>query len=239
MPPAAQAQTVTSLQMVINGISLTADLLGIGGTLASVFGTGGLDTQSDDHPLYSIAGSSPSLVISATDTSFDLLLKQTNNVSEFEDDLPSVLSGITKVGDAKGEHDAWAWKITVEADINLLSPSELDVQGYVQHIRAPDPELGEIPQAPALNFDLTVTQQRRDLPHPLQASTTDKQTHHNGTHKDILSPATLDAKWTTPDEFDYFTVRLHAVHEVPEPPTWMLYLIALVALPVFIRKNRA
>lgn len=234
----AQAQTSTALKLAIGGLSLTADVLGVGGTLASIFGTSALDTQSDDHPLYSIAGSSPSLVISATDTSFDLLLKQTNNVGEFEDDLPAVLSGTTKVRDAHGNHDVWNWKITLEADINFFSRSELDAQGYVQHVYAPDPELHEVPEAPALNFDMTV-RQRSYKAHILKAQDKDDAVHADGPHKDVLFPAELETRWIRNDEFDYINVHLHAVHVVPEPPTWMLFMLALIAAPFFIRKKHA
>lgn len=234
-----QAQTLTSVQLAVKGLSLAADVLGVGGSLASIFGAPALDTLSDDHPLYAIAGSSPSLVISATDTSFDLLLKQTNNVGEFEDDLPAVLSGITKVRDAQGYHDAWAWKITLEADINFFSRSELDAQGYVQHVRAVHLDQHEAAEAPALNFDMTVRQRTTRRNHLLSATDKDAHIHPDGPHKDILQPAELESRWVRGDEFDFFNVHLHAVHEVPEPPTWMLYLLGLLALPLFVRKNRA
>lgn len=234
----SHSQTSTALKLAIGGLSLTADVLGVGGTLLGIFGPAGLDTQSDDHPLYSLAGSSPSLVISATDTSFDLLLKQTNNVGEFEDDLPAVLSGTTKVRDAHGTHEVWNWKVTLEADINYFSRSELDVQGYVQHIYAPDPDLHETPEAPALNFDMTV-RQRSYRNHLLNGSDKDEAVHADGPHKDVLSPATLETRWVRDDEFDYINVHLHAVHVVPEPPTWMLFMLALAAAPFFIRKKDA
>lgn len=217
----AQANPVTALQLTIGGISLTADLLGIGGTFVDIFGAPNLGTQSDDSPLYTSGGSSPSLTISATETTFDLLLKQTNNISEFEDDLPAVLSGITKVTSKNGQTDAWSWKVTLEANINTFSFSEVSAQGFVQHLFVPHPDLDESSQAPALNYDLLATQNAYSA-HNLSDDDTDTQTHANGPHKDVLETANLETRWVTSDEFDYVNVRLHAVHAVPEPQAMLL-----------------
>ena len=227
-----QAAPVTALTLLVGGISLTADLLQIGGTLVDIFGATQISTQSDDHPLYSLANSSPSIAIAATGTTFDLLLKQTNNVGEFEDDLPVELSGITTVDTANGKTEAWKWKVTIEADINFFSASELDAQGFVQHLFIPHPGLKEKSPAPALNYDLTVTQNGSSA-HLLKDSATDSKVHADGSHKDSLNPAELDARWVTPDEFDFFNVHLKASHpEIPEPSTLLLAGTALVGLVI-------
>ncbi|CAH0350942.1 PEP-CTERM sorting domain-containing protein [Aquabacterium sp. CECT 9606] len=232
----AQANPVTTLQLVIGGISLTADLLGIGGTFVDIFGAPNLGTQSDDSPLYTSGSSSPSLTISATDTTFDLLLKQTNNISEFEDDLPAVLSGITKVSSKNGQTDAWSWKVTLEANINTFSFSEVSAQGFVQHLFVVHPDLDESSQAPALNYDLLAKQNSVLSAHNLSDSDTDTQTHANGPHQDVLKPATLETRWVTSDEFDYVNVRLHAVHAVPEPQAMLL--LAAGGLVAWLARRR-
>ena len=101
-------------------------------TLHEIFG--GFSGQSDDHPLYSLGNSSPTLSVSATETTFDLLLKQPNDIGEFEDDLPAILSGIAKINTATGPADAWKFSVTIEADNATIVPpleTSLDAQGFV------------------------------------------------------------------------------------------------------------
>ena len=155
-PSHACALPIT-LTLLVDGLAKTAQFAGAALTLAQIFG--GLDDQSDDHPLYSDGASSPTLSISATETTFDLLLKQTNDVSEFEDDFPAVLSGVAKINTPTGPADAWKFSINVEAEIESLAlfpETTLDAQGFVQHIYSPHPELGEKSPAPALNYDLDI-----------------------------------------------------------------------------------
>ena len=162
-------------------------------TLAQIFG--GFADQSDDHPLYSAGNSSPTLSISATETSFELLLKQSNDISEFEDDLPAVLSGTAKINTNTGPADAWKFSITIESDISTILPpleSSLDAHGFVQHIFAPHPDLKEKSPGTALNYDLGITVPCIGFPvcdytKALRPdSDNDKKPHNNGFHKDTL-----------------------------------------------------
>lgn len=207
----AQASPISTLTMLIGGLSVTADLLQVGGALRDIFGAEKWGSTSDDHPLWGDANSSPRLTIAATETTFNLLLQQGNNVGEFEDDEPVEISGITKVDTANGKVDAWDWRIRLEADINTFSFSDLDVSGHVQHIRAPHPGLGEKPMAPPLGYELTVTQ-NKFVNHNLSDRDSDTQIHENGRHRDILDPALLTSRWVTEDEFDFINLRLVAVH---------------------------
>ena len=147
-----------ALTLLVNGVVETAQFTGAALTLAQIFGD--FSGQSDDHPLYSDGASSPTLSISTTETTFDLLLKQPNDVSEFEDDVSAVLSGIAKINTPTGPADAWKFFVTVEVDNGTLFPpleTSLDAQSFVQHIFIPHPDLGEKSPAPALNYDLGVS----------------------------------------------------------------------------------
>lgn len=250
VPSQAHAATITALTLVIGGISLTADLLGIGGTLVDIFGAGDIGTQSDDHPLYTLGASSPSLTISATETTFDLLLQQSNNVGEAEDDLAAVLSGTTKIDAPGGMADAWKWKITLEAEVPTLfvgcsnGVTDLEAQGFVQHVRAPHPDLGEVPIAPGLDYNLKVAKASTGTilctwaQSVLTDTDTDSRVHPNGKHKDVLDPAKLEADCCTTfnGEIDSFSLRLTANH-VPEPAAYVLLSTGLLA--VLSRMRRA
>lgn len=225
------AAVVSTLTLVIGGIALTADLLGIGGSLLGIFGAGNLDTQSDDHPLYSRGRSSPTLTISATETTFNLLLQQPNDVGEPEDDLPAVLSGITKISTPNGNVDVWKWSITLEAEIPTLGigcsnfETDLEAQGFVQHVRAPHPGLGEVPQAPALEYDLRVARTATGTilctwkQGTIAVSDSDQYIHPDGPDLDVLEPATLSARCcsTFNGDIDSFSVRLVAEHGCTPP----------------------
>jgi len=224
-----------ALTLLVDGVVKTAKFAGAAASLASIFG--GFSGQSDDHPLYSLGDNSPTLSISATETTFNLLLKQPNDVSEFEDDLPAVLSGIAKINTPTGAVDAWSFSVSVEADnATLISPlkTELDVQGFVQHIIVPHPELMEKTPAPALNYDLGISVPCLGFPCSYATSTlldsdSDNNTHNNGHHIDLLR-TNLEVRCcsTQVGNIDYFNVVLEAKHVIPEPSTvsslWAVFL---------------
>lgn len=232
-PSPTHATVVTALKFVVGGVSLTADLATATSTLANIFGTGDIGTQADDHPLYSIGNSSPSLTIAATPTSFNLLLKQSNDVGEPEDDLPGVLSGTVKVPIASGMVEAWKFKITLEADINTFSFSELDAEGSVQHVFRPHPELGEM-DGSALDYNMSVTQEQTSSRHTIKDNDEDRQKHRNGPHYDSLS-ASLEAVWNTSDVWDSIEVRLDASHRLPEPSMLSIFVSGLITLLILQR----
>jgi hypothetical protein len=173
--------------------------------------------------------------ISATETTFDLLLKQTNDVSEFEDDEPAVLMGTSFVDTKNGQTKAWEWKLTIEADIGSVTGfnCELEAQGFVTHLFIPHPELNERTPAPALNYDLKL---RTDNAMPFSEGPSDKSTdsqqHNLGPHRD-----TLRAGWNGEtslvglNHIDFFNVELHARH-VPASSTLFLLVAGLLALAV-------
>jgi hypothetical protein len=230
-PSPAQAGLVTALKLTAEGVALLGDFAGGTATLLDIFKD--VSSQSDDHPLYTAGQSSPSLTISATGTTFDLLLKQTNDVGEPEDDLAGVLEGTTSVDTPNGQTVAWKWKLTIEADINTVLGSntfELEGQGFVQHLFRPHPTLGE-QDGVALNFNLSIS---KDEEGGFTSTAKDEQGHPNGPHKDILDPASLTANFsfTGANHIDSFDVRLHAFH-TPEPSSWILLATALVGIPVW------
>ena len=223
-PSHSRALPIT-LTLLVDGVVKTAQFAGTALTLTQIFG--GFSGQSDDHPLYSDGASSPTLSISATETTFDLLLKQTNDVSEFEDDLPAVLSGVAKINTPTGPADAWKFSVTIEAEIEsiVISPeTTLDAQGFVQHIFSPHPELGEKSPAPALNYDLDIAVPCEGFPicsygTALRSdSDSDKKSHNNGPHMDSLqSELEVDCCSSVVGNIDYFNVTLSAKHSETEP----------------------
>jgi len=227
-PSHACALPIT-LTLLVDGLAKTAQFAGAALTLAQIFG--GLDDQSDDHPLYSDGASSPTLSISATETTFDLLLKQTNDVSEFEDDFPAVLSGVAKINTPTGPADAWKFSINVEAEIESLAlfpETTLDAQGFVQHIYSPHPELGEKSPAPALNYDLDIAVPCEGGPICSYSSAirsdsdSDEKIHHHGPHMDSLQAGLkVDCCSSVLGNIDYFNVALSAKHSEPEPTSYL------------------
>ena len=192
----------------------------------------------DDHPLYSSGGTSPTLTISATETTFNLLLNQPLEIGEFEDDYPVTLSGIVKIDTLEGPADAWSYNLTFTFNKYIFDPDILDVSGELQHIRAPHPKEGEKPKAPALKVNATVAQPR-SIPSPPGPITTngplDKQIHVKGSHYDILTENTLEATCCEPLAYNFtkWNYRLVAEHkgvpQVPEP-TSTISLLALGTL---------
>lgn len=233
-----------TLTLLVDGVVKTAKFAGTAATLASIFG--GFTGQSDDHPLYSFGDNSPTLSISATETTFNLLLKQPNDVSEFEDDLPAILSGIAKINTPTGAVDAWKFSVSVEADNGTLIPplkTELDVQGFVQHVIVPHPELMEKTPAPALNYDLGISVPCLGFPCSYATSTlldsdSDYNTHNNGHHIDLLR-TNLEVRCcsTQVGNIDYFNVVLEAKHVIPEPSTVSILCAVFLALACVRRRH--
>ena len=238
MPPPAYANPVTALEIAIGTLKLAGALTTATKTLVDIFG--GDVSKNNDNPLYSIGQSSPSLTISATEETFDLLLKQTNDVSEFEDDFSAVLSGVTQVPTDRGPTDAWMWKITMEADINTLAfpqpNTELDAQGFVAHLNIPKDHINETSPAPGLNYDLSVSKTATGFSQTFTQSiltdmATNQTLHPLGSHSDVLNPAELTAECcsTFQGNIDFFNVHLHAVH-APEPSTFLLLATGVIGL---------
>jgi len=233
-----------SLALLVDGVIKTAGFAGAAMTLTEIFG--GLGGQADDHPLYSVGDSSPTLSISASETTFNLLLKQPNDVSEFEDDLPAVLSGIVKINTTTGPADAWRFSLTIEADNDTVFPpleTSLDAQGFVQHIFAPHPEMNEISPAPALNYDLGVSVPCLGFPCTYTTSLrldseTDENRHPNGPHMDSLG-ADLQVQCcsTQIGNIDYFNVMLEANHIIPEPSALLALTTGIAFLVSNYRRN--
>lgn len=185
----------------------------------------------DDHPLYSSGNTSPTLTISATETTFNLFLNQPLEIGEFEDDYPVTLSGIVKIDKPQGQVDAWEYNLTFTYNKNIIDPDILDVSGILEHIRAPHPELGEIPKAPALKVNATVVQPQ-PIPRPPAPVTKngplDKQRHVDGPHYDSLTQNILEATCceTFVGNFTKWNYRLVADHtEVPEPTSTFSLLV--------------
>ena len=228
MPCQLQA-TPVSLALLVNGVIKTAEFAGAAMTLAQIFG--GIADQSDDHPLYSAGNSSPTLSISATETSFELLLKQSNDISEFEDDLPAVLSGTAKINTNTGPADAWKFSITIESDIPTILPpldSSLDAHGFVQHLFTPHPDLHEKSPGTALNYDLGITVPCIGLPicgytKALRPdSDNDKKLHNNGSHTDTLhTELEVMCCHSSNGNIDFFNVSLSAQHVDNEPTAFL------------------
>lgn len=230
-PVPARAGIVTALKLTAEGVALLGDFAGGTATLLDIFKD--VSSQSDDHPLYTAGQSSPSLTIAATGTTFDLLLKQTNDVGEPEDDLAGVLEGTTSVDTPNGQTVAWKWKLTIEADINTVLGSnafELEGQGFVQHLFRPHPAMGE-QDGVALNYNLSIV---KNAAGGFTNTVKDDQGHPNGPHKDILDPANLTANFsfTGANHIDSFDVRLKAFH-TPEPSSWLLLATAMLGIPVW------
>lgn len=244
----AHSNPITVLKWFVAGVAVVADFGGAAQTLSAIFAGSVLN---DDNPLYSTATSSPTLTISATRTSFDLLLQQPNDVSIFEDDFIAELSGTTQVATELGDTNAWGWKISIEA--NMFGPTTInwDVIGHVQHLLAPHPELGEKPNAPALDYTLTIEQTCGvfTCTNTTQVdSDNDLKTHNDGKHSDQLTEALFELKCcTAPLGFitsDFFKVHLEAIHtdsptvDIPEPATLILLTFGLAAMGFSRRRVR-
>lgn len=246
MPVPAYASPVTVLKYIVAGVAVIADFGGATETLSNIFKGSSLN---DDNPLYS-SSTSPSLTISATETTFDLLLKQPNDVSIFEDDFIAEISGITQVATDKGDTNAWAWRVTIEAD--MFGPIiNWDVGGEVRHLLAPHPDEGEKKDAPAIGYDLNIDYDYCDKAPCLNKLSTvkdkDLRKHNDGQHWDQLTSASFELMCcnTTTLGFitaDFFNVHLEALHTatptVPEPSTWAILVSGIVLLFLIRQKQR-
>lgn len=216
-------------------------------SLYAAFGSG----PSDDHPLWATSTSSPNLQIVATETTFDLLLQQPNDIGEFEDDLSVQLQGVVEgpitnaAGQTTGTGNLWEFSITLEA--NVGGATSLSALGYVKHLWAPHPELGEQPNGAPLAFDLSLSKSCTGsllctwTPGSMTDTDTDDGRHQTGPHHDKLERAELSFNCcsTYLGEIDSFQVRLGAVHAVPEPESMALLLAGLGVLGAAGMRSKA
>ncbi len=237
VPTIAYADPITALELIVAGTTILANLTVASASLVQIFGQDQINSQSDDSPLYSQAGASPILEISATATTFHLLLKQTNDVSEFEDDQPATLKGITSVDTANGKTAAWGWTLILEADIGSITGFNFEFEAHpvVTHLFIPHPDLKEVSPATALDADLEL---RTDNAMSFSTSAVKSAIHDPGPHRDRLV-AGLDGETSLVglNHIDFFNVRLDAQHDVPVPSTLFL-LIAGLPLATLARRWR-
>lgn len=241
------SEATLALKLLTGGLTFlgaTADTV----SLYSAFGSG----PSDDHPLWGNGTSSPNLQIVATETTFDLLLQQPNDVGEFEDDLSVQLQGVVEgpirndAGQTTGTGNLWEFSITLEANLGSGATS-LSALGYVKHLWAPHPELGEQPNGAPLAFDLSLSKSCTGsllctwTSGAMVDSGIDDGRHQTGPHWDKLKTAELSFNCcsTYLGEIDSFQVKLSAVHAVPEPEAVMLAMAGLGVVGVAgIRRGR-
>lgn len=226
-----------ALKLLTGGLSFlgaTADTV----TLYNAFGSG----PSDDHPLWGTSSSSPNLQIVATETTFDLLLQQPNDVGEFEDDDSVQLTGVVEgpirnsAGQTMGTGKLWEFSITLEADVGSNTTS-LSALGFVKHLWAPHPESGEQPTGAPLSFDLSLSKSCSGLLCTWTQATSkdtdsDRGLHQTGPHYDELKTAELSFNCCSTyfGEIDSFQLKLGAVHAVPEPEAFVLLLSGVVVI---------
>lgn len=186
---------------------------------------------NDDNPLWGDANSSPILTFVATEYTFELLVQQPNDVSEFEDDARAQLSGTVmgpihnKQGQVIGTGNLWEFSVTFEADVNSFSgTTDLDATGKVQHVFAPHPEQGEGLKGASLDFDLNLS--KGWTPGSVSKTTSDHGVHADGKHEDTMPFATLSMNCCSSvlGTIDSFRFNVVAAHPIPEPSITLLLL---------------
>lgn len=203
-----------------------------------------LGGESDDNPLYYDSESGPTITVTATATTFDLVIHQANDITEFVDDHNVTISGDVTgpIFDDDGtliseKSRLWEVSLTFEASLGLLSTS-LDVFGFVKHAHAPHPREGERPHGPPLDFHLTVNNGTSTATAPQKNETHAESAHR---HKDRLTRAELSAaccSWVD-GSMDHFTLNVSAVHAIPEPSTYALLATGLGVVAFSARRKRA
>ena len=238
IPTKSSASVISTVTLIAQGLSIASSMATNSASLYSLFGSDG-----DDNPLYRTSSTSPTLSISATLTTFDLLLQQPLDIGEFEDDYSAQIKGITKVTDAFGSRDAWEWSLTLEADLDVFT-TNLDAIGFVKHVYNPHPSQGES-DAPAMPFNLKLAKSCTGVvlctwtQGAASTSSSTKTVHQSGTHEDTLAS---DLSWnccsTAFANIDDFTVKLKAAH-VPLPPALPVFALTLLGGGLWFRKRRS
>ena len=189
-PAAASAAGFSTIVTVAGAVATGVGIFDTALQLASLTGW---ENLPNDHPLYSTSTVSPTITITATETTFDLFVDQPLDLGETVDDLPVQISGIAKFDTVQGAVDSWSYNLTFtfNKDTLVLRTNTLDVSGFIRHVRAPHPELQEQPMAPPLDVDATVTKIPPLIPQT-PANTTvngplDQERHVDGTHFDFLT----------------------------------------------------
>ncbi|MGD9614908.1 MAG: PEP-CTERM sorting domain-containing protein [Alphaproteobacteria bacterium] len=135
---AASSVYAMPIQLVVGGVTLAGELVGLTNTLVGIFGDGAKKDNFNDTPLYSTDTASPSITITATDTTFDFLLKQPLAVTEFEDDFAAQIKGTAQFFDGSGFVDAWTYDLTFTFEAcGGFENCQLDADGVVKHVRKP------------------------------------------------------------------------------------------------------
>ena len=235
LPSVASAAVVSTVfKLIVKGISLTSDVISVGGPLKDMFAGQDL-TGLENTPLYTAGGSSPTLTFNASDTHFKLLLQQFNNVEEFHDDDNAVLEGTTSIETAFGKTEAWKWKLTIKADIfTVLGVDSAFIQagGFVQHVFKPHPDIEEFAGDP-MPYDLTNTHNSVGK----LTKSENKKELHAPIHYDYLA-ATINSTYEEVglNSIADFNLVLEANHVVPEPS--MVVIGTLFGLGGLMAKRR-
>ena len=211
------------------------------------------DKPNDDNPLWADDNSTPTIKFVATEYRCEMLVQQTNDISEFEDDEPAQLKGIVKgpIHDKQGRvigiGDLWDFSVTFEADLGLTT-TDLDATGFVQHVFAPHIDQGERPNGGALlDFNLTVSKSCTGTflctwsQSTLTRTDSDHGVHADGKHEDNMPTASLSAVCcsTSFGDVDNFTFKLEAMHPIPEPSTAVLLLGGFGVLAYAVKRRRS
>ncbi len=218
--------TATVADKAAKAVGLTNDIVSLSDLV-------GWDDLSDDHPLYSANGVSPTISVDGTtDRTFALFVDQPLKLDEFVDDVPVQISGVVSVPvEGNGsEFDAKVWSFTLtftydHDTIDLFPPTvenTLDISGNIVHLAALHTELGEEKEGgAALDVDATVTKTATTTSTVAQVTDLgelDLQPHRNGPHPDRMTNNRLEFSCCTNTNTGFGNVtkweyKLNAFHD--------------------------